>query len=245
MDSITPTDRLIFPLDVPTAEEALEMARLLKGHVGVFKVGLELFTCCGPGVVVTVAEETGAGIFLDLKLHDIPATVAGAVRSASALGVEFATVHCSGGSAMLRAAADAAEGVKVLGVTVLTSLNHEDLVELGVDMARFGSPLELAVHLARMAREAGCAGVVCSGREAGAVREALGPDLLIVTPGIRDAADAVCDQKRVVTPYAAIMSGADYIVVGRPIREAPDPAGAADSIAGRIEEALKEREEKT
>jgi len=241
MPDLTPSDRIIFPLDLPSLDEALGFVRLLKGRVGLFKIGLELFVREGPGAVAAVrgiAPE--AGIFLDLKFHDIPATVARAMRSAAALGVEFVTVHCGGGIGLLEAAAEVQKGsnLKVLAVTVLTSLSKEDLQGVGIDSA-YQEPADLVIHRARLARAAGCAGVVCSGLEASAVREEFGPSFLIITPGIRSAGDARGGQKRVMTPAAAMQGGADYSVVGRPIREAEDPAGAAERIAREVEEGLR------
>ena len=233
---LSPKDRIMFALDVPDVEGAKKYVDLLKDHVGVFKIGLELFVACGPEVVRTVRERGGRGIFLDLKFHDIPETVKGAMRSASALGADFVTVHTSDGSSILKAAVESAGKTKVLGVTVLTSLSKEAFPEAGIDDSF--TPESLVLHRAKAAKASGCAGIVCSGLEAKSVRTALGPDFLIITPGVRTAEDAVGDQKRVVTPYDAISNGADYIVVGRPIRNAPDPVEAAKRIAGEIEKAL-------
>ena len=158
------------------------------------------------------------------------------MRSAASLGADFVTVHTSDGGSVLKAAVEAAGSTKVLGVTVLTSLSKEAFPEAGIDP--LFTPESLVVHRAKAAKAAGCAGIVCSGLEAKAVREALGPGFLIITPGVRTAEDAVGDQKRVVTPFDAISNGADYIVVGRPIRNAPDPVEAAKRIAGEIERAL-------
>ncbi|MBI5562988.1 MAG: orotidine-5'-phosphate decarboxylase [Deltaproteobacteria bacterium] len=237
--SFDPRGRIIFALDVPNTGDALRYARLLKDHVGVFKVGLELFVSAGPEVVKAVHDYAGCGVFLDLKFHDIPATVIGAMRSASGLGVRFATVHTSDGASLLRAAVEAAAGVKVLGVTVLTSLGQADLAEAGIDPA-YKEPLDLVLHRARLAKESGCAGVVCSGREASAVRKTCGKDFVIVTPGIRGKDDHAGDQRRVVTAYDAVKNGADYVVVGRPIRDAKDPQKAAGRIASEIERAHRE-----
>lgn len=234
--TISPKDRIIFALDVPGVDEAARFVDLLKDHVGMFKIGLELFVACGPQVVKTVRERGGRGIFLDLKFHDIPETVRGAMRSASALGADLITVHTSDGQVMMKAAVEAAGSAKVLGVTVLTSLSGEALAEAGID-GKF-TPEELVLHRAKSAKAAGCAGIVCSGQEARAIRETFGPDFLIVTPGVRSTDDAVGDQKRVVTPAEAVRNGADYIVVGRPIRKAPDPVVAAKRIAGEIENSL-------
>lgn len=240
---LAPKDRIIFALDLPTAKEAVKYIDLLRDHVGVFKVGLELFVAEGPSVLDAVRERMGGkGIFLDMKFHDIPATVKGAMRSASALGAEFITVHCDEGRGLLKAVVEGnTGGTKVLGVTVLTSLSAEDMHEIGIDPKRYKTPADLVLKRAQLARAAGCAGVVCSGQEASAVRKEFGEDFIIVTPGIRGPNDPAGDQKRVATPYEAVMNGADYIVVGRPIRNAPDPVQAATVIAKEIEKALKDR----
>ncbi len=236
-----PKDRIIFPLDLPELDKALEFVGLLKDDVGVFKIGLELFVRNGPRAVEAVKKITGAGIFLDMKFHDIPETVKGAIRSASALGVEFVTVHAEGGSALMKAVAEGSgKKTKVLGVTVLTSLSSDDLVEAGLD-PKYRDPSELVVARARLAKAAGLSGIVCSGREAGIVKKELGEDFLVVTPGIRPKDSPPDDQKRLSTPYEAVYSGADYIVVGRPIRNAPDPRKAASLIADEIDRALKDR----
>ncbi len=236
-----PKNRIIFPLDLPALDEAVEYVELLKDDVGVFKVGLELFVKSGPRAIEAVKERTDAAIFLDMKFHDIPETVKGALRSASALGVEFVTVHTEGGSSLLKAVVEGSQGkTKVLGVTVLTSLSKDDLIEAGFD-PKFKDPTELVVARARLAKAAGCAGIVCSGLEAGLVKKELGKDFLVVTPGIRPKDSPPDDQKRLSTPYEAVYNGADYIVVGRPIRNAPDPRKAASLIAEEIGRALKDR----
>lgn len=234
--NISPKDRIIFALDVASVDEAARYAYLLRDHVGMFKVGLELFVAEGPAVVKAVQDNGGRGIFLDLKFHDIPETVKGAMRSAATLGADLATIHTSDGQAMMKAAVEAAGKTKVLGVTVLTSLTAASFIEAGIDGSF--TPGTLVVHRAKAAKAAGCAGIVCSGLEARMVREECGPDFLIVTPGVRSSDDAVGDQKRVVTPFEAVKNGADYIVVGRPIRNAPDPVEAAKRIAGEIEKAV-------
>lgn len=241
MSTMTAMQRLIFALDVQTTKEAQRLASLLKDDVGVFKIGLELFVSCGPAVVGAVRERApGALIFLDMKFHDIPATVRGAMESAASLGVDFVTVHCDGGE-LLKAVVEGSNGrVKVLGVTALTSMSADDFKEAGIDPA-YSKAQDLVLHRARVARLAGCAGVVCSGLEAGAVKDEFGPGFLVVTPGVRSADDAADDQKRVVTPAEAIRNGADYIVVGRPIRKAPDPKAVARRIVAEIEQGLKER----
>lgn len=209
----------------------------LKGlQVGI-KVGLELFVREGPSLVREISE-SGFPLFLDLKFHDIPFTVAGAVRSACELKPEIINIHASGGAAMMKAAAEAVEGnTKILAVTVLTSLSGEDLSYLGFN----GSPMELVTKMAVSAKNAGLAGVVCSSVEAAAVRVATGPEFLIVTPGIRPAGAASNDQKRVATPTEAILAGATSLVVGRPVTQADDPRKAAESILDEIAQALDKR----
>ena len=231
-----PRDRLIVALDVPSLEEAQAMAGRLAGVVRWYKVGLELYTAAGPAAVAAVKD---GRVFLDLKFHDIPATVAGAVAAATRLGVDLLTVHASGGIAMLLAAAEAAlrtaeiigrRPPTVLGVTLLTSGDAAAMAEVGMA----GTPAEAAVRLARLARAAGLGGVVASPADAAAIRTACGPDLLIVCPGIRPAGAAADDQRRVATPRAAIEAGADVLVVGRPITRAPDPRNAAEALAREI-----------
>ena len=231
----SPKDRIIFPLDVPTKNEALKYVKLLKDSVGVFKVGLELFVAEGPAIVKTIkAEAPGCKIFLDLKLHDIPETIRRAMKSAATLGSDFVTVHCDNRALLSATQEAAASGCVVLGVTVLTSLSKKDLK--GQD------PEDLVLERATLAKEAGLGGVVCSGLEVKRVKEKFGNDLVAVTPGIRlkDNTVKADDQKRVVTPYDAIRDGADYIVVGRPIRDSKDPVGAAAAIAEEIKRALEE-----
>lgn len=237
-------EKLIFALDTPTLDEALEYARLLKDHVGLFKVGLELFVGAGPGALTAIKEAAPlCGIFLDLKFHDIPATVLGAFKSASKLGADLLTVHVGGGRASLEALSSIKDNSTIaLGVTVLTSLSTEDLNEVGIDTDRFSEPSELVLERARLAKEAGLKGVVSSPKEVRAIKEALGEDFIVVTPGIRLAnQEARDDQKRVATPYSAITDGADYIVVGRPIRDADNPVQAAKQITEEIERALSEK----
>ncbi|MFW6080664.1 MAG: orotidine-5'-phosphate decarboxylase [Desulfosalsimonas sp.] len=233
-------DYIVFPLDVPTAEEAAYYARLLSGRVGMFKIGLELFIAEGRVLLEAVREEGGAGIFLDLKLHDIPATVARAMEQIAGWKASFATVHCGESRAMLDAAVNAAgKKTGVLGVTVLTSVSGDDLAAAGFDRAYAEDPGALVLKRAQMAYDAGCAGVVCSGRETAVIKEKFGPKFVTMVPGIRPgwAVDAD-DQKRVVTPAEAVKNGADYLVIGRPIRDAGDPADAAEMIAGEIEEII-------
>jgi orotidine-5'-phosphate decarboxylase len=240
MDISEPRHRIIFPLDVRSKEEALSYVKLLKDHVGVFKVGLELFVNSGPRIVETVkAAAPAAGVFLDLKFHDIPATVGRACRSAARLGVDFVTVHADTPD-LAGAVAEVGGGTKVLGVTVLTSLSAEDFIDMGID-PRFKNINELVLYRAWVARRAGCSGVVCSGLEVKKVKEEYGEDFIAVTPGIRLDTGKKDDQKRVVTPGFAVRNGADFIVVGRPIRDARDPVAAAALVASGIEEGLKAR----
>ncbi|MGD8371178.1 MAG: orotidine-5'-phosphate decarboxylase [Syntrophobacterales bacterium] len=237
-------DRLIFPLDVPDAEQARKYVKLLGDQVGVFKVGLELFVSEGPAIVDAIADLTDAKIFLDLKFHDIPATVQRAIRSGSCLRrVNFITVHCD--PVLLEAVvAEVADHIKILAVTVLTSLDSNALLSLGIREELAAEPIQLVLQRASLAKQAGCAGIVCSGREATAVKKTFGEDLLVVTPGIRPDWGNVDkdDQARVVTPYLAVKNGADYIVVGRPIREATDPVEAAFMVVNEIERGLEDRD---
>lgn len=221
----------------------MRLATQLRGHAGMFKVGLENFTAEGP-VLPRFLVATGQKVFLDLKLHDIPNTVRAAARVAAQLGVSMFNVHASGGRKMMEAALQGAvdgselrkDGVRprVLAVTVLTSLTEDDLRELGIS----SSAEEVVVRLARLARDAGLDGVVASPKEIAALRRALGPDFLVVTPGIRPANAAADDQARIATPGAAIRAGADYIVVGRPITGAADPTAAADAIVAEMDRAF-------
>ena len=228
---MTPRDRLIVALDVADAAAARAMVDRLAGHVGMFKVGSQIFTAAGPDFVREVIAR-GEKVFLDLKFHDIPNTVAGAVSAAGQLGVSLVDVHALGGKDMLEAAVGAlpAMGIRLIAITILTSHKEETLASIGVT----GSVADSVRRLAVLAREAGADGVVASPHEVGPVREACGRDFLIVTPGIRPAGSARGDQARTATPAAALASGADYIVVGRPILEAPDPAAAADAIVREL-----------
>lgn len=231
--SVPARDRLIVALDLATAQEARQIVAATTESVSTYKVGKQLFTAAGPDIV---RELVGSGkrVFLDLKFHDIPNTVASAVRSASALGVAMLTVHASGGSKMLKAAAEAAAEAKnpplVLAVTVLTSMSDDDLHEIGVT----GRTLDQVLRLAALARNAGCPGVVASAKEARELRRELGSGFAIVTPGVRPKGVAAGDQARVVTPADAIGAGATHIVVGRPITQAQDPAAAAARILQEI-----------
>jgi orotidine-5'-phosphate decarboxylase len=224
---MTPRDRLIVALDVPDVAAARTMVDRLSGQVGMFKIGSQIFTAAGPDFVREVVAR-GEKVFLDLKYHDIPNTVAGAVSVAGRLGVSLLTVHALGGKEMLEAAVGAlpAMGIRLLAITILTSHSEETLGGIGVG----GGVADSVRRLARLAKEAGADGVVASPQEIAIVREACGPDFLIVTPGIRPAGAARGDQSRTSTPAAARTAGADYVVVGRPILEAADPAAAAAAI---------------
>jgi len=241
--------RLILALDVGgEIDEALTWMERLKDHVGMFKIGKEAFTSFGPDIVRRV-EDKGGKVFLDLKFHDIPHTVGRAAEAATKLGVSMFNVHALGGREMMaaavRSAGDAARrfGMPrpvVLAVTVLTSLGDDDLAEVG-----FGDPsaLRAAVRLAELAKDSGVSGVVASPREVPAIRQACGPDFIVVTPGIRaETGLAGDDQKRVLTPEEAVRGGSDFIVVGRPITSAADPEAAADEMVRAIARGMTLRE---
>ena len=226
-DRLEPRERLIVALDVPNADAAVDVAKRLSGHIGMYKIGLEPFVAEGPRVVGRVHEPApDVEIFPDLQLHDIPNTMKGAIRSVRSLGVKFLTVHAGRGTAPLQACAEAAgDAVGILAVTVLTSQDEVACRQAGHTRA----VEELVEMRAVCAREAGCAGVVCSGRELARVR-AVAPRLARVVPGIRPAGADEGDQQRVMTPARAVVEGASYIVVGRPILQAADQAAAADAI---------------
>jgi orotidine-5'-phosphate decarboxylase len=227
---MTPSDRICAALDFPSFAAAEPFARAVAPHVGMLKVGLELFVAEGPPAV-RAAAALGRPVFLDLKLHDIPNTVEGAARSAAASGAALLTVHAAGGAEMIRAAVrGAGPAVRVLAVTVLTSLDAAALDSVGLA----GPPEAAVVRLARVAVGAGAGGIVCSPHEVGAVRAAVGPGPLLVVPGVRPPGAARGDQARVATPAEAVRAGADVIVVGRPLRDAPDPARAAAELAAAL-----------
>jgi orotidine-5'-phosphate decarboxylase len=237
--------RLVLPLDVDSVREADRLVRLLDGEVGVYKVGKQLFMHAGPDVVRRV-QSRGGEVFLDLKFHDIPQTVALAGIEAARLGVRIFDVHAAGGAEMMATTAAAVRAVcrrerlrrpLMLAVTVLTSLADADLRRVGVA----SGAARQVVRLARLAQANGMDGVVASPREIGAIRRACGPSFVILTPGIRQPGDAAGDQKRVETPEAAMRAGADYLVVGRPIRDAADPVLAARGIVGAMARGLAAR----
>jgi orotidine-5'-phosphate decarboxylase len=214
---------------------------LLAGRVGLFKVGLELFVRSGPEIIEFIHSQSPAGVFLDLKLHDIPATVDRAMGRIADLGVAFATVHVGETQRMLTAAVEGSRGkVGVLAVTLLTSLRAKDLKTAGYRKAFYDDISYMVIERARMARAAGCVGVICSGLEAAKIKEVFGKEFLAVTPGIRPAWAVTEreDQQRITTPARAVTAGADYLVIGRPIRNAEDPREAALRITEEIENAL-------
>jgi orotidine-5'-phosphate decarboxylase len=217
-------------LDAPDLETAARWATLVTPHVSTVKVGLELYLRYGPDVVASVRGASRVQVFLDLKLHDIPATVAGAARAVARLRPAYLTVHAAGGPAMIRAAVEAAPATRVAAVTVLTSLGDTDLAALGVA----GPASDAVRRLAALAVEAGAQALVCSPQEAAAVRAEVGPDITLITPGVRPAGAATQDQARVATPEEALSAGADLLVIGRPITGAPDPGAAAAGIAAAL-----------
>lgn len=232
--------RIIVALDYPEAAPALALAERLDPTRCRLKVGKELFVAAGPKLVLQLVDR-GYEVFLDLKFHDIPNTVAQACKAAARLGVWMLNVHASGGRAMLCAAREALEAVhprpRLIAVTVLTSLARADLAEIGLDLP----PEEQVMRLARLSQAVGLDGVVCSAREAEGLRRELGPSFLLVTPGIRPAGSAHDDQQRTLTPLAALRAGADYLVIGRPITRAPDPLAALQSLHDEMTTFLGER----
>jgi len=232
---MTPRERLIVALDVADARAALALVDKLAGRVGMFKVGTQLFTSAGPELVRRLIG-AGERIFLDLKYHDIPNTVAGAVRAAGQLGVSLVDVHALGGGPMIAAAHHAlgSNGARLIAVTLLTSHDQAGLEAIGIA----GSPADAGLRLARLAQSAGAQGVVTSPHEVEGIRRACGPGFLIVTPGIRPSGAEPGDQARFATPSAALKSGADFMVVGRPILAAPDPVAAAEAIVQELEAAV-------
>ena len=223
--------RLMVALDVPELNLALELVDRLGDQVEWYKVGKQLFTHYGP-MVLKELKSRGRKVFLDMKFHDIPNTVAQAIRSAALIGADIINVHASGGPAMLAAAAEAGRetGKTVIAVTVLTSLDAEQLQALGIQ----ATPAEQVLRLARLTQAAGLPGVVCSALELPMLRREFGPNFLTLVPGIRPAGAAAGDQKRIMTPAQAAAAGANYIIVGRPIVAAPDPATAAQAVLAEL-----------
>lgn len=233
-----PASRIFCSIDTTEVETARRIAGQVAGLVGGVKLGLEFFIAQGPAGVRAVVGADGPPLFLDLKLHDIPNTVAGGIRAALPLKPAFMTIHASGGPAMMRAAAEAAAAAgadrpKILAVTVLTSLDDGDLGAVGQSLP----VADQVTRLARLARESGVDGVVCSPAEVALVRAACGPDFILMVPGIRPSWSATNDQKRVMTPAEALALGADHLVIGRPITGEADPAAAARRIVADIESA--------
>jgi orotidine-5'-phosphate decarboxylase len=224
-------------LDAPDLETAARWAELVTPHVSTVKIGLELYLRYGPEVVASVRGGNRVSVFLDLKLHDIPATVAGAARAVARLRADVLTVHAAGGADVIRAAVEAAPGTMVAAVTVLTSLGDEDLGRIGLR----GSVSDAVRRLAVLSVEAGAQGVVCSPREVSAVRAEVGDDVTLITPGVRPAGSGADDQARVATPEEALLAGADLLVIGRPITRAPDPGAAAAAIAASLRRVMVAR----
>jgi len=230
---VNPSDRIFVALDTPDLDKAVGLAEGLKGHIGGVKVGKEFFTSHGPEGVKQISA-LGLPVFLDLKFHDIPATVGAAVKAAAPLQPFMLNVHAMGGEAMMKAAIEAAGDSPgrplVIAVTVLTSMGDDDLAAVGVP----GTAEEQVLRLAALAKQCGLDGVVCSALEIKALRAKLGPDFKLVVPGIRPEWAAKGDQKRITTPAEAVVLGADYLVIGRPITAAPDPVAAAKRIADEL-----------
>ncbi|GAA4580549.1 orotidine-5'-phosphate decarboxylase [Planotetraspora phitsanulokensis] len=217
-------------LDAPDLETAARWAGLVTPHVSTVKVGLELYLRYGPDVIASVRGASGVQVFLDLKLHDIPNTVAGAARAVGRLKPAILTVHASGGAAMIKAAVEAAPNTQIAAVTLLTSLSEADLARIGIE----GAPVDATRRLAAIAVGAGAQALVCSPREVAAVRAEVGPGITLITPGVRPAGADTQDQARVATPEEALSRGADLLVIGRPITGSADPGAAAAGIAAAL-----------
>jgi orotidine-5'-phosphate decarboxylase len=235
MDDNDPGSRIALALDVPDLDTAKTLIEKTRAHVGTFKVGLELYTAVGPAAIEAV-HAAGAKCFLDLKLHDIPATMGRSVAQAASMGVAYLTVHGVAGLDSLQQASDNAGPTRLLAVTVLTSLDAAALEAIGLS----GGPRNATDRLAKLAWDAGLRGFVTSAHECAALRAALGEEAFLVTPGIRPSGSDVGDQKRVMTPADAIEAGADLLVVGRPIRDADNPTEAAADIARQVQLALSQ-----
>ena len=225
-------------LDAPDLETAARWAGLVTPHVSTVKIGLELYLRYGPSVVASIRGASGVQVFLDLKLHDIPATVAGAARAVARLRPEFVTVHAAAGPEVIRAAVQAAPDTKIAAVTVLTSISPADLEAIGMR----GPVPDAVLRLAALAVAAGARALVCSPREVAAVRSEVGPGITLITPGVRPAGADRHDQARVATPEEALRAGADLLVIGRPITGAPDPGAAASAIAAPLRKLVSAQE---
>ena len=226
----SPTAPIAVALDAPDIETAAHWASLVTPHVSTVKVGLELYLRYGPDVVASVRGASGVNVFLDLKLHDIPATVAGAARAVARLRPDYLTVHATGGASMIRAAAQAAPNTTVAAVTILTSLDQPDLDAVGMA----GPTLDVVRRLSALAVEAGAGAIVCSPQEVTVVRSEVGPEVTLITPGVRPRGTETQDQARVASPEEAVAAGADLLVIGRPVTSAPDPGAAAAAVAAAL-----------
>ena len=234
-------EKIIFPLDFPTLKEALNWVERLKPYVGVFKIGLELFVKEGPCAIEEIKKKGANSVFLDLKLFDIPNTISQAVKSAQSWGIDYLTVHILAGERALKEALKAAKGgLKILGVTLLTSLDKADLLELGFNGELLYKTEDLVYKLTLIAHRVGCDGIVCSAKEVSLIKTSF-PYLLTVVPGIRLEEETKDDQVRTATPYEAIKAGADMLVVGRPIRLSSSPEATCERILEEINRALKEK----
>jgi orotidine-5'-phosphate decarboxylase len=230
VSSVTGRAPVAVALDAPDLDTAVSWAVATAPYVSTLKVGLELFARYGPVGVATVRSAADADLFLDIKLHDIPSTVAGAARALTSLAPDYLTVHCLGGPAMIRAAVEALPETRVAAVTVLTSMSEADLLAVGLA----GPPPDAARRLAALAVRVGACAVVCSPQEVAAVRAEVGPDVVLITPGVRPVGAAAADQARIATPEQALADGADLLVIGRPITAAADPGAAAAALAASL-----------
>ena len=237
MVKIVARDRLIFALDVPSTAEANQLLDRLQGHISFVKVGLELYTAAGPAMVQRIVER-GMRVFLDLKFLDIEETVRRATARVAAMGVDFLTVHANRKALMAAVQGREGSSLKLLAVTVLTNFDSNDLREMGIQR----TVQDLVTARALLASEVGCDGVVASGEEAAAIRQKIGPSFGIVTPGVRPAGKGVDDHARATTPTQTIASGADYLIIGRPIRDAADPAATVAAILAEMQAAFDARQ---
>ncbi len=235
-NNLLPKDVIVFPLDVSTLKEALEWVERLNDLVGVYKIGLELFTSVGPKVIEEIKMRTNNKIFLDLKLYDIPNTLSKTIKVISNLQVDWVTVHILSGTLALKSVLKAAyNNLKIIGVTILTSLDRADLMEVGFNSELARDTKELVFKLAKLAYKVGCEGIVCSAKEVSKIKEFF-PELITFVPGIRWETFGD-DQIRTATPYEAIIAGADYLIIGRPIREAVSPEKVCEKIIDEIKKA--------